>query len=194
MRFVLGVDEAGRGPLAGPLSIGVVSVPEHVDLLALFPTLNDSKQLTEKKRESIFTALEDVKEEQGISYIVLYEDALAIDELGLTEVVRRSVWRGVEELLPDVSEGKVFLDGLLSAPPHYEQETVVGGDGLVPSIMLASIVAKVSRDRLMVELAHTYPEYGFEKHKGYGTKAHYEAIEKHGLTPLHRRRFLKGHT
>lgn len=192
MNFVLGVDEAGRGPLAGPLSIGIVSVPEDVDLLALFPTLNDSKQLTEKKREVIFNELEEIKEEQGIRYMVLYEEAGAIDELGLTEVVRRSVWKGVEELLPEVSQGKVYLDGLLSAPPAYAQETVVGGDGLIPSIMLASIVAKVSRDRLMCELAETYPEYGFEKHKGYGTKAHYEAIEKHGLTPHHRRRFLKG--
>lgn len=193
MNFILGVDEAGRGPLAGPLSIGIVSVPEDVDLLALFPTLNDSKQLTEKKREMIFNELEKIKEEQGIRYVVLYEEAYAIDELGLTEVVRRAVWKGIEELLPDTSMGKVFLDGLLSAPPIYTQETVVGGDGLIPSIMLASIVAKVSRDRLMYEYAKTYPEYGFEKHKGYGTKAHYEAIEKHGLTPLHRRRFLKGH-
>ncbi|MBP6868972.1 MAG: ribonuclease HII [Candidatus Pacebacteria bacterium] len=192
MNFILGVDEAGRGPLAGPLSIGVVSVPEDIDLLALFPTLNDSKQLTEKKREKIFNELEAIKEEQGIRYVVLYEEADAIDELGLTEVVRRSVWKGVEELLPVTSEGKVYLDGLLSAPPGYTQETVVGGDGLIPSIMLASIVAKVSRDRLMCEYAKSYPEYGFEKHKGYGTKAHYEAIEKNGLTPLHRRRFLKG--
>ena len=192
-KCVIGVDEAGRGPLAGPLSIGVVSVPEDVDLLALFPTLNDSKQLTEKKREKIFEELELIKDEQGIRYLVLYEEADAIDELGLTEVVRRSVWRGVEELLPEVSMGTVFLDGLLSAPPAYKQETVVGGDGLIPSIMLASIVAKVSRDRLMCAYAQTYLEYGFEKHKGYGTKAHYEAIEKHGLTPLHRRRFLKGH-
>lgn len=193
MNFILGVDEAGRGPLAGPLSIGVVSVPEDINLLALFPTLNDSKQLTEKKREKIFNELEALKEEQGIRYVVLYEEADAIDELGLTEVVRRSVWKGVEEFLPEVSQGKVYLDGLLSAPPAYTQETVVGGDGLIPSIMLASIVAKVSRDRLMCEYAKNYPEYGFEKHKGYGTKAHYEAIKVHGLTPLHRRRFLKGH-
>lgn len=192
MNFILGVDEAGRGPLAGPLSIGIVSVPEDVELLALFPTLNDSKQLTEKKRGMIFNELEEIKEEQGIRYVVLYEEAGAIDELGLTEVVRRSVWKGIEELLPNPLEGKIFLDGLLSAPPAYVQETVVGGDGLIPSIMLASIVAKVSRDRLMCELAKTYPEYGFEKHKGYGTKAHYEAIEIHGLTPHHRRRFLKG--
>jgi len=187
MQYVVGVDEAGRGPLAGPLAVGVVRHNADADLLALFPGLNDSKQLTEKKREALFHILEQTPE---VSYVVEWIPASVIDADGLTKSVRDAVARGVLALMTPV-EGKVYLDGLLSAPKEYEQETIPGGDALVPAIMLASVAAKVLRDRKMVELAERYPEYGFEKHKGYGTKAHYAAITKHGPCAEHRRLFLR---
>lgn len=185
MEYVLGVDEAGRGPLAGPLAVGLVCAPCDLDLIALFPGLNDSKALTEKKREAIFAQLEAQTE---IAYRVEWVSAQEIDTDGLTSTVRDAIARGVRAL-PE--RGKVFLDGLLSAPLEFEQETIEGGDATIPSIMLASVVAKVLRDRHMVELASQYPAYGFEKHKGYGTKAHYEALTLHGATPEHRELFLR---
>lgn len=185
--YTVGVDEAGRGPLAGPLAVGIVRVPEGFDLLAALPGLNDSKKLTEKRREVIFTALEAFPD---ISYRVEWVSAEEIDRDGLTAPIRAAIARGLEVLMKP-EEGKVYLDGLLKAPDTYIQETVPGGDALIPSIMLASVVAKVLRDRRMQELEEQYPGYGFAKHKGYGTKAHYEALSTLGPSPEHRRLFLR---
>ncbi|MBY0111091.1 ribonuclease HII [Patescibacteria group bacterium] len=189
--LILGVDEAGRGPLAGPVAVGVVLVEEGFDLLATFPYLNDSKKLSEKKREAIFEQLLVCEKEGSVSFCVKSVDAATIDKAGISPSVRSAVHAGIRALTPDPTGVKVYLDGLLHAPNEYEQETVVGGDALIPAIMLASIAAKVSRDRLMVRLAEEYPEYGFEAHKGYGTKAHQAAIRTHGLSPLHRRSFCR---
>ena len=189
--MILGVDEAGRGPLAGPVAMGIIAVSDDFDLLAAFPGLNDSKQLSEKKREELFLILEQEVENGNVFYKVEFGSANQIDEEGITQSVRMGVWRGVRALMPNASDGKVFLDGLLKAPPEYEQETVVRGDSIVPAIMLASVAAKVTRDRLMREIAMRFPNYGFEKHKGYGTDAHYAAIAQHGLCDEHRRSFLK---
>jgi ribonuclease HII len=191
MRFVLGVDEAGRGPLAGPVAVGVVAVAEDFDILASFPGVNDSKKLTEKAREKLFLLLEDFVERGMVNYHVELVSANHIDTKGLTHAVRFGVERGVRKLLQDPSEGRVYLDGLLKAPDEYEQETVIKGDSLIPAIMLASVAAKVTRDRYMAELARDYPEYGFEKHKGYGTKDHYAAITKFGPSEIHRQLFLR---
>ena len=191
MALILGVDEAGRGPLAGPVAMGIIAVSDEFDLLAAFPGLNDSKQLSEKKREQLFVILEQEAERGTISYKVEFGPAKQIDDEGITQSVRMGVWRGVRALMPNASDGKVFLDGLLKAPPEYEQETVVRGDSIIPAIMLASVAAKVTRDRLMREIATRFPAYGFEKHKGYGTAAHYSAIAAHGLCEEHRRSFLK---
>jgi ribonuclease HII len=121
---------------------------------------------------------------------VEFESAETIDREGIATAVRRALWRGVNALAPDAALVKVMLDGSLKAPPEYAQETIINGDELVPLISLASIAAKVSRDRLMLELAKEYPQYGFEKHKGYGTAAHYEALKKYGLSAIHRRSFI----
>lgn len=181
---ILGVDEAGRGPLAGPLAVGIVRVPVGLDVLGAFPGLNDSKKLSEKKRETLFARIE---AHEDVLFEVEWVTAAQIDEQGLTAPIQEAIARGVRSL----GSGKVFLDGLLHAPKEYEQETVTGGDGIVPAIMLASIVAKVSRDRLMQQLDRQYPVYGFAQHKGYGTKAHYMAIQQHGLSKEHRRLFLR---
>ena len=200
MRFMLGVDEAGRGPLAGPVSVGVVAVPEGFDVLKEFPGVRDSKKLSEKRREKIFQMLEARAKTGDIKYNVELESAEVIDEEGITVAVRRALWRGVNVLvdkyrsLTSVKLGKsdfhILLDGALKAPPEYSQETIINGDELVPIISLASIAAKVTRDRLMLEMAKKYPEYGFEKHKGYGTAMHYEMLKKHGLCVIHRHSFI----
>ncbi len=133
-------------------------------------------------------------------FVVEFESAEAIDREGVVPAVRRALARGVKALVdqlpfgsPDAGDSSLVhiqLDGALRAPPEYSQETIINGDDLVPLISLASIVAKVTRDRLMHSLAKKYPEYGFEKHKGYGTKTHYDMLEKHGPCILHRRSFL----
>ncbi len=123
-------------------------------------------------------------------FVVEFESAETIDNEGIAVAVRRALSRGVNALAPDAALVKVQLDGALRAPPEYSQETIINGDELVPLISLASIAAKVSRDRLMHVLAKEYPQYGFEQHKGYGTKLHYEMLQKHGLSVIHRRSFI----
>lgn len=190
MKYVLGVDEAGRGPLAGPVAVGVVAVLEGYDILAAFPGLNDSKKLSEKKREVLFKTLQEEIKAGNVRATVTLVSAARIDGKGIAPAVRHGVDTGVRKLLPNPGEGKIWLDGSLKAPSEYEQETVIGGDGLVPAIMLASVAAKVTRDRMMLKLDTEYPEYGFGKHKGYGTKAHMEIIRTHGPCKEHRKSFL----
>lgn len=186
MKWILGVDEAGRGPLAGPVAVGVICAPADFDFVTVFPGLNDSKQLTEKARERIFDLLCDVSAKGTLSYHVELMSHRLIDTRGITHAVRCGANRGIRKLMPNPAEGKVWLDGLLKAPRRYEQETVIGGDGLVPAIMLASVAAKVTRDRHMVRLAKRYPHYGFERHKGYATRTHYDALTTHGPCAIHR--------
>ncbi len=190
MKSVLGVDEAGRGPLAGPVAVGVISAPLEFDILAAFPGLNDSKKLSEKKREALYALLQDEVKKGTIRARVCLSSEKVIDKKGIAFAVRDALSRGVRAVAPEPEHVRVFLDGSLKAPPEYEQETVIGGDALIPAIMLASVAAKVVRDRLMLQLAETYPQYGFEKHKGYGTKAHYEALKEFGLSDIHRHTFI----
>lgn len=190
MRFVLGVDEAGRGPLAGPVAVGIVAVPEKFDVAKEFPGVRDSKILSEKKRDLLFAMLEDRAKRGDVRFTVEYESSGAIDRIGISRAVRLAVARGLDSLAPDSAFVRVQLDGLLKAPPEYAQETIVDGDALVPLISLASIAAKVSRDRLMVDLAREFPDYGFEKHKGYGTSSHHTALAVFGPCSIHRRSFL----
>ncbi len=188
--YILGVDEAGRGPLAGPVAVGVIKVKEEFDLLEAFPGLNDSKKLSEKRREALFTKLQEEITAGNVRALVCLSSETIIDEKGIAFAVRSALARGVRKLMPDVQEGKLFLDGSLKAPSEYAQETIIGGDATVPAIMLASIAAKVTRDRLMKKLAREYPQYGFEIHKGYGTAAHRERIREQGLCAIHRRTFI----
>jgi len=190
MAYVVGIDEAGRGPLAGPVAVGVVKVREGFDVLAAFPGLNDSKKLTEKKREVLYVLLQQQIQEGNVEAVVCLSGEQFIDRKGIVPAVRDALDRGVRKLMPEPSEGKVFLDGSLRAPAEYAQETVIGGDGTIPVIMLASVAAKVTRDRLMTKLALEHPLYGFEKHKGYGTKAHLQALREHGLCAIHRSSFI----
>lgn len=190
MKYLVGIDEAGRGPLAGPVAVGVARVLDGYDVLAAFPGLNDSKKLTEKKRNALYEILMQEVKAGSVRVRVCLSSETVIDEKGIAYAVRSALNRGVASLLPNPSEGKVFLDGSLKAAKEYEQETIIGGDGKVPVIMLAALAAKITRDRLMTKLATEYPQYGFEGHKGYGTKAHIDAIRAYGISPIHRKSFI----
>lgn len=178
---ICGIDEAGRGPLAGPVCAAAVILPFGCEI----DGLDDSKKLTEKKREGLF----DIIKEQALSYSIALVDHQAIDEINILEATFLAMKSAVEGL--NVAADFALVDGNRSKGLDIPHECVVGGDAKSPSIAAASILAKVTRDRLMREYAGKYPEYGFEKHKGYGTKAHYEAILAHGPSPIHRMTFLR---
>lgn len=190
-RFVIGVDEAGRGPLAGPVAVGFIVAPVDLDIREEFPGVADSKRLTAGMRENIYALVEARARRGDIQFCARFASARYIDRYGITRAVERAVTNGLKRLDVPYAQSRVLLDGLLRAPRHYTQETIIRGDDMVPIISLASIVAKVRRDRLMRRLAAEYPDWGFEQHKGYGTPAHYAAIEERGLSAIHRRRFCK---
>jgi ribonuclease HII len=191
MTFVLGVDEAGRGPLAGPVAVGAVMAPLGFDIAKEFPGVADSKALSEKKREAVFALLESRASSGDVRFVVEFGDAARIDREGIAVVIRDLVSRAANALAPDAREVEILLDGALRAPAEYRQETIIGGDASVPLISLASIAAKVTRDRLMYRMAERYPEYGFDRHKGYGTRFHYEMLQMHGPCAMHRRTYLR---
>lgn len=181
-KVVCGIDEAGRGPLAGPVHAAAVILPIGLEIEGL----NDSKKLTEKKREQLF----DIICEKAIDYSIGIATEKEIDEINILNATFLAMHRAVEGLKnkPDYA----LIDGnQYPKIPFVTEETVVKGDAKSMSIAAASILAKVSRDRFMLEKAKEYPEYCFEKHKGYGTKAHYEAIKEFGPSPIHRKTFLK---
>ncbi|MBY0293739.1 ribonuclease HII [Patescibacteria group bacterium] len=188
-KILIGVDEAGRGPLAGPVAVGIVAVPAGFNIKKALPGVGDSKVLTEKKREELYVLAVQLKKEGVIDFCVRFASHTTIDDIGITKAVKKGVRSGIRSLAPDTKDTHVLLDGLLSAPEEYSQETIIKGDATEPVISLASIIAKVSRDRLMHRLAKEYPEYGFEIHKGYGTKKHLDAISKFGLSEIHRRTY-----
>jgi ribonuclease HII len=194
-KWVVGVDEAGRGPLAGPVAVGLVKAREDFDISKAFPGLNDSKKLSEKNRERLFTLLEEHVAQGNVAYVVVMRSALDIDRKGIAVCISEAVAEGLEELLgmgraSSKKDVKVWLDGALRAPSQYPQETVIRGDSIIPSIMLASVAAKVTRDHFMRAQSTLYPQYNFETHKGYGTKAHMDTIRTHGQCPLHRKTFI----
>ncbi len=190
MKLILGVDEAGRGPLAGPVAIGVVMVRERFNIGREFPGLADSKQLSPLARAKMFKLMQQRMRDGDIQFCVRSTSAERIDQWGLSRAVALATARAVRFLSPSPNGVSIYLDGLLKAPAEYHQQTIIGGDEAVPVIALASIAAKVTRDRLMTRFAKEFPEYGFEIHKGYGTAHHYKALKKHGPCDIHRRSFL----
>ncbi|HEY4496453.1 MAG TPA: ribonuclease HII [Candidatus Paceibacterota bacterium] len=195
MKYLVGIDEVGRGPLAGPVAVGVFILKENQKRFSLFykkgkTFLRDSKKLSEKQREEWFEIIRAERERGALDFSVSFVSHTMIDKRGLVWALRVAIRHSLARLLISAN-AEIFLDGGLRAPEHFKNQwTIIKGDEKVPVIALASIVAKVSRDRLMVRLAKKYPEYGFEKHKGYGTAAHFSAIKKYGLCPIHRRSFL----
>lgn len=181
MQIICGVDEAGRGPLAGPVCAAAVILPPHLEI----PGLNDSKKLTDKRRRELFPLIK----EQALAYGIAFADHAEVDSVNILQATYLAMERALEQLSirPDIA----LIDGNRAKDFGLPVQTVVHGDSLSANIAAASILAKVTRDDLMLEMAETYPRYGFEVHKGYGTKAHYEAILQHGPCPIHRMTFLK---
>ena len=174
-KSVCGVDEAGRGPLAGPVCAAAVILPEGV----IIDGVNDSKKLSEKKRESLF----DVIREQALSYSIAYATVDEIEEINILNATMLAMRRAIDGL--DIKADYAMIDGNKIPPLDIDAECIVKGDAKSMSIACASILAKVSRDRLLYKYAEEYPMYGFDKHKGYGTKVHREAILKYGPCPYH---------
>lgn len=181
IKVICGIDEAGRGPLMGPVVAAACILPEGFVLEGL----NDSKKLTEKKREALF----DLIIENALSYCVAMASVEEIEELNILNATMLAMNRAVKGL--SIPADMALIDGDKSRGFDIPTKTVVKGDATVPSIAAASILAKVSRDRMCDEYDREYPEYGFAKHKGYGTKAHMDAIRQFGPCPVHRRSFLK---
>ena len=180
-KSVCGVDEAGRGPLAGPVCAAAVILPEGV----IIDGVNDSKKLSEKKRESLF----DVIREQALSYSIAYATVDEIEEINILNATMLAMHRAIDGL--EIKADYAMIDGNKIPPLDIDAECIVKGDAKSMSIACASILAKVSRDRLLYKYAEEYPMYGFDKHKGYGTKVHREAILKYGPCPYHRKSYLK---
>ena len=180
-QVVCGVDEAGRGPLAGPVCAAAVILPPHIDI----PGLNDSKKLSDKKRRELYPIIKD----KALAYGIAFADHKEIDEINILQATYLAMERAIAQLAvkPDIA----LIDGNRAKDFGLPVQTVIHGDSLSASIAAASVLAKVTRDDLMLEMAETYPGYGFEIHKGYGTKAHYTALEAMGACEIHRMTFLK---
>lgn len=181
LNVICGVDEAGRGPLAGPVCAAAVILPKHLEI----PGLTDSKKLSDKKRRELFPIIQ----QQAIAYGIGLASEAEIDEVNILQATFLAMRRALDQLSirPEIA----LIDGNRETDFGLPVKTVVKGDSLSANIAAASILAKVTRDNIMVELAKQYPAYGFEIHKGYGTKAHYEALRTYGLCPIHRKSFLK---
>lgn len=180
-RLICGVDEAGRGPLAGPVCASAVILPLNAEI----PGLNDSKKLTDKKRRELFPVIC----EKAVAYAIAFADHKEIDELNILQATYLAMERAITKL--PVRADFALIDGNRAKDFGIPVETVVGGDGRSASVAAASILAKVTRDDYMLKMAEAYPQYGFDIHKGYGTKAHYAALAENGPCPIHRRTFLK---
>ena len=181
IQCICGVDEAGRGPLAGPVYAAAVILPRGL----VIEGLNDSKKLTEKRREALY----DVIVEQAVAYGIGSADEKEIDEINILQATFLAMRRAIARL--SVRPDLALIDGNRDSDFGVPAETVVGGDGRSANIAAASILAKVTRDRVMLEYAEQYPQYGFDVHKGYGTKRHYEALREYGPCPIHRQSFLR---
>ena len=186
--WIVGIDEAGRGPLAGPLSFGAVAI--RPDAEGLLEGIRDSKQLTERAREKWHERLVSADAVATLYGEIPVEkiDAFTIGKV-ISAGSRSMAKRMLALLAVDKAKVMFYLDGSLTAPSDYSQESIIGGDASVPVIGAASVVAKVRRDRMMRELHCRYPQYGFNRHKGYGTKYHREMIATHGPSPEHRKSF-----
>lgn len=181
IKLICGVDEAGRGPLAGPVCAAAVILPPNLEI----PGLNDSKKLSDKRRRELYPLIM----EQAVAYGIALVDHKTVDEINILQATYLAMHQAIEKLA--VKPELALVDGNRSGDFGVDVQTVVHGDSLSASIAAASVLAKVTRDDYMLNIAEEYPGYGFEIHKGYGTKAHYEALRERGVCPIHRLTFLK---
>ena len=180
-RLICGVDEAGRGPLAGPVCAAAVILPEHLEI----PGLNDSKKLSDKRRRELFPIIQ----ESALAYGIGFASPEEIDEINILQATFLAMRRAISQL--HVTPDLALIDGNRETDFGVPCRTVIKGDSLSANIAAASVLAKVSRDDFMIAQAEKYPQYGFDIHKGYGTKAHYAALEEKGPCAIHRRTFLR---
>ena len=195
MRYLIGIDEVGRGPIAGPVAVGAFVFLDK-NSSKLFRGVRESKQISEEKREEWFEKIEKAQAEGSIDFEVTFQSEKVIDAKGLSFAIKNALNLSISKLVkkynikPD--DALVLLDGGLKAPTEFKnQKTIIKGDAKEKVIALASICAKVLRDRKMRRWALKFPQYGFDVNKGYGTRRHYETIQKNGMVGLHRRSFLR---
>jgi ribonuclease HII len=194
-KYLIGIDEAGRGPLAGPVAVGAVSCrgEDYLKIRKIFGKIKDCKQLSLNLREMWYARMLKARKEGLINFSCAYSGNLVIDKRGIVPAIRSALGRTLGELKRNPVSSYILLDGGLKAPVEYmNQKTIIRGDEKEMLIAMASVVAKVRRDRLIKKLAEKYPGYELEKHVGYGTLAHYRALGKLGLSAIHRRSFLNG--
>jgi ribonuclease HII len=193
MTYLIGVDEAGRGPLAGPVQAVAFALPIGEEQKILDLGVKDSKKISPKKRERIYQEL--ISPEKGFIFGMAEKSHQIIDSINILQATFLAMREAIEECvcqLPSDAELKIMVDGNQLIPLLlHSQEAVIDGDNHIPAIAAASIIAKVTRDNLLLTYDELYPKYGFSQHKGYGTKAHLEALTIHGLSPVHRRSFCK---
>lgn len=218
-QYLVGIDEVGRGPIAGPVAVCAFVIKDSSFTInptdKKLPKLKDSKKLTKRQRVTWFNYLKDAKGAGLCDYAVSFVSSENIDKFGIVKCIQKALNEALDKVTSrdiqnfprftlkgsdtdknfenpaSFASYQIFLDGGLKAPVKYiNQETIIRGDEIHPVISMASIMAKVSRDRIMMAYAKQYPEYGFDSHVGYGTKSHYSAIKKHGQTPIHRKTFI----
>lgn len=188
-KFIIGIDEVGRGPLAGPVAVGAFCATPN--MLKKFCLIKESKQLSTLRREEWYRRIIALCGKE-LYFAVSFVSAEVIDKKGIVSAIRLALSRSLAKLEVSSSACRVLLDGGLKAPKKYiHQKTIIHGDAKETAIAMASVVAKVLRDRRMVRLHKKYPEYGFAAHKGYGTRAHYRALKKYGLSREHRKSFCR---
>ncbi len=192
--YVIGIDEVGRGSVAGPLCVGACLMPRRKShsFLRTLSGIKDSKQLTPQKRAEWFSVIARAARAGQCRWSTVFVSEKVIDAKGLSFALHKAIGKTLQKLHADPKVSKVLLDGGIRAPSVFLfQQTIIKGDEKEPLIAAASIMAKVARDRYMVRLAKRHPQYGFDLHKGYGTRRHYAALRKHGVCPIHRLSFLK---
>lgn len=199
--YIIGIDEVGRGPIAGPVTLGIVGIDMKSPVAKFLAKLvkhkiegiRDSKQLTPIEREHIHAEMLTYKKNGELEFYTTSVNASIVDEKGMTYAVSNAIARLLRKFNVDAETVNIVLDGRLYAPEKFiNQKTVTKGDTIHLSIALASIAAKVVRDKYMMKQDKVFPEYGFKKHKGYGTVEHRKALKKYGLSPLHRKTYCKG--
>lgn len=187
---LVGVDEVGRGPLAGPVTVCALAVAKDFDS-TLCKGIKDSKKLSPAQRQKWLSVINTLKEQGSVQYSIVSVESDVIDSRGISYAITHALEGALAQLALDPHTTSVLLDGGLKAPPIFlNQQTIIKGDETEPIISMASIVAKEHRDALMKKCGEDYPEYGFAEHKGYGTKKHLDAIKKHGMSIVHRRTFI----
>lgn len=191
IKYIIGIDEVGRGPLAGPVAVGVFCIKSNFNFNKLLG-IRDSKKLTPFKREFFLKKIIELEKKHEVEFIVSFVSAKEIDKKGISLAIKKALENSLNKINKKPEECSIFLDGGLYAPEEYKkQKTIIKGDDKIKVISCASVVAKVLRDKRMCQLAKKYSSYGFEIHKGYGTKLHCKNIRKNGICPEHRKCFLK---